>query len=408
MNERIELPSFELEVPATPDLLVVQHDDYRRLRDGLHVIELRGEPTKQASDATVAAKEAIAYTTLALYAQSGTLDDFVADFKDTMDGSKGAQEDALRIGIDDPVLAAHIYPLSLLNDRSVSPTEAVLTTARNLAVARQFSDSAQATADGVLLSGSTAWGSFYAVRGGVPAELREIGVPQIEYSSMSDIDIVVTAKDDEALGATVEQMVEEGLLEPRELERFDAYLGLRREGGADLFSVRSHFGGVEESVHFIPSETMRIILTRQPYRRTPVAAGHAINTLKDFRPNVPGSLTKEGGYTLGDLRELVSLRQVAEISPVGKEGRILGYVSRTPVGAPITVEGQPTFAMGIMTFLTNVYPIMLFDRDGGFRRQIEASQHDIAGALGGHPATNVMRRNRMPRRVLRSVLDSLS
>lgn len=372
---------------------------YQQVRDDLHTLELtEADAALQANalERTLNAKGQIARAAFALYANSGSTQEFMGKVEENLMSDPGFTEEAYRMGTDDAMLGAYLHPLSLLHDDIPSPVESICATARNLEIVRDFVRPVEGIATGMLMSGANAWGAFYAVKGGVPDVLKDEGVPQLPYGEISDIDLIVSADSIAELSLCVDSYVAAGLVEPRERERFAAYRKLYDRGEADVFSLRSYYREVEESIHFLPTEVVERICSMTGGRAHVDSNGLRYDIIRDFRPNIPGNVRRYGSYPLADVRGLRTTDFYPDLTEMqSHDGSILGYLSESAIGGPAEVDGENTYYMGVFSSFFAVDPVLLIDR-GGWLSQMSAMLHNnISKILNGAEVRFIPRQGRM-------------
>lgn len=378
---------------------------YQDTRDRLHTLELTSgtEPVLQeaALAETLRAKASVAKAAISLYNQSASTAEFLQKVEDGFLSSPHFAEEGYRMGTDDAMLGAYLLPLSQLRDDIPSPIESIQATAKNLAIVDTFKASAEEVADGMLLTGANAWGGFYAVQGGIPEALRHEGISQLPYGEISDIDLLATADTVDELGQCVEKLIGDGLVEPTEKDRFTVFTQLHAQGEADIFSLRSHYGHVEQSIHFLTNEIVTQICLMTPPRVHTAGADLQYGIIRDFRPNMPGNVKKYGSYPMGDLKGLQEVSFSPNIRKITSErGRTLGYLSENTVGGPATVVKEVTYYMGVLAFFMAVDPVILLDKTGKLENGSRVLQQRIATILQGAKPRFIPRQERMPEHAL--------
>lgn len=289
-----------------------------------------------------------------------------------------------------------------VSENEVSPIEAIQATARNLAIVREFTSPVENLADGMLLSGTNAWGAFCAVRGDSNFEKGK-GEP----SRASDIDLLITSQSIDRLGDILQRYISLGLVDESESKRFLVFKDLYTSKKADMFSVRSNYGGVEESLHFIPMDVIDTICNLEPVADSS-KSGFDLDFLNDFRTTIPGNVRKYGGYPTGDLKGL----RVESFVPIPQEikypgtNEVAGYITQNPVGGPKVVDGQQTYFMGVIPFFLTISPKLLIDKDNLLSRRITMLRSNIRTIMNDQEIQYIPRQERMPRRTRELVLQS--
>lgn len=381
------------------------YDDYRDERRNLHDRELAGKDTAQQLHKVLWRKEVLAGVAADIYQASGSLSIFTEHIAAALEISRQKRHDS---GADPRtiIMAAYIMPLSLQETRPLpipSPVESIMVTAENTAAAQDFADAGKGTLTGLIMSGSPGWGAYYAPHDiHRPSASSETQQPR----KRSDSDLLAIAKDTAAIGETLDTYIAKGMVSEKERQRFAKFIELERQGKADIFSIRTHHKGLEQSIHFITHEIMDALVAMQGIR-TRGEDGHTINHLKDFRPNSPRNPTRNGGgYTIDDLKGLRTAIFRPNTTCLEDE---LGYISDSPVGSVITVNGERTYSMGLLDFYVAAKHRVLLDNPEGYiQSQTAVLRAAIAQIQGKEKPINIPRSAAMPKATLREMQDWLS
>jgi hypothetical protein len=291
----------------------------------------------------------------------------------------------------------HIMPPSLSEDVP-SPIEAVMVTAEMKYIAFEFAKAGEASTTGLIMSGAPGWGAFYAPRGVHPR--IEAPTP----TNRSDLDLLAIVPEIDDIGETLAHYVDAGLIDKSELERFDTFKKLQKIGLADIFSLRSHYKGLEQSVHFLTHEITHTLTALHGVRQRSHGQ-HRINFVRDYRPNMPNNPNKNGGgYTIDDLKGLY----IGELFGPRPEATERGYLTDSPVGSLLTVEGEKTYSLGLLDFFLAVRPEIIYDSQHKTEAWVNTLQSTIAHIQGAEKPKNIPRMLRMPKSTLRHIEHSLS
>jgi hypothetical protein len=292
----------------------------------------------------------------------------------------------------EPDVLRRDVPMFGADPETPNPYESVLATANNLRIAKAYSDVASSHSVGTLVSGATAWGAFYDVRGNRP----EKGI----MNKPSDVDMLIEVENTDEIGAIIEDFVTFGMIDCNESTRFAIYRQLAKEGQADMFSLRALTeNGTEISIHFLTSLQLRWVSTMQPFESQPTSNPHIpVPILRDFRPNQAQNPKKQGGYILHDLAG--TRQEVVRFQPeeraVQHSGKHQGYIGQSPLGVPYeTAEGTQTYLQGLIPFFLSTHPYILHDTDGRLDAHVHAMQQSTAHALGGEAPKAIFREERM-------------
>ncbi len=315
-------------------------------------------------------RENLGITLLNIYRASPSLDWFTEYLKGVMQEAEEAKEFVP-------------YPSDI--------GEGLKATINNLRVASRITKVASSNSEGILMSGSNAWGTFFAVRGNMQGKLnlwQEENVSKRE--GPSDIDLMIVYSKAEGLKAVVQDLVADGLASKKEIKRFDVFEKMR-EGQADIFSARMNVNEVEVSLHFVPSA----IVERMS---NPAYSQRIISYIRDFRPNTSGNVRREGSYKMYDLKGAKTfdfhprLEEVKD--PVTQA--TLGYISDSPLGGFVKVGKKQTYYMGILPFFLLVAPTILHDPNGSLGDAHVRLRDQIRHVMNGQPAINIPRQEDMP------------
>lgn len=386
------------------------YGSYVDVRNQLQEAEWRGGSSPaDLLQRTVDSRESVAHAVLHLYDESDSLGEFDEKVEAMLDADETAQLEAKQSGHDNPKLAAYLARVSLLDVKTPSPVEAIVTSKQNLGIASQFAGLAAQHATGMLMSGANAWGAFYEVKGDKPDHpFAENAVWRPDEAS--DIDLLMTVANTTDLKSVVNDLCDAEVVSPFERRRVAKYNQLYQRGEVDIFSLRAYFQGIEQSIHFLTDDYVDSIVELHPEGATAVTDnGHAIHIARDFRPNFPNSIRKTGGYTLTDLKGLRADNFIPELSEVSDcHGESLGYISQNTVGSVYEQNGERTYAMGVISFFLGIHPVILADRQTGLEQKISRFQSNIAEVMDGQAPAYVTRQERMPGYTLRRVQKDLS
>lgn len=337
------------------------------------------------------AKETIARTALARYHEASSHSAFIQAVSSDLAPHLGPMNQQAATELTTPVDTRRIAP----------PAEAILATSKNISVALQYANSASSLAMGTILSGSNAWGSFYAPK----------LIAKSDSEKPSDVDLLVAAKDTDAIGAIVEQYVEDGLVDGRETERFAQFVTLQRAGKASMFSLRSSTTGTEISAHLLGADMLQQVCSLNGLRSHIRHGRQAISVINDFRPNSPSATKRKSGYTLGilDAPAGQNIRYLPLHEPIfDHHARHLGFIAQSPVGGYTLKDGVTTYTLGVIpTFLTSC-PVIVGESNNQLSKLTSHYRSKIADIMGGRIITNIIRQEEMPSHSLRSVIESLS
>jgi hypothetical protein len=375
---------------------------YRELRERVYREDEATEPDSSSEELQAQfadTKNLLSSTILDVYRQSASLDEFEGHLKDILSYSGNVPPEDL----EEYALGAYIYPPSLKDGQTHSPIEAIYSTYENLRIIGEFLEVGERHSDAILLSGTNAWGAFHAVKGKIPSQLVDIGVEQRDYSEMSDIDFLITARNIEELEIVFRDYIEAGLIDQDEIKRLDAFKDLLQSDGVEVFSVRSHYKGVEESIHFMLEDTITKISNTSEERNE-----DGIGFVRTLRPNIPGNVKEHGGYLTGDLLNLTKkvFDLHLELLADKMSEKSLGYISRMPTGGFTEVDGRKTYSIGLLSFYLLIAPTILFDRNGRMHDATNQLKERVKTILGGSLPAYVPREERMDPRVLQQIKES--
>lgn len=346
---------------------------------GEQLVPSLGDAYGQYSEVPVAdkpqAREAIARATLVLYEQHTDHDAFAratsAELIDYVDEAEAQQ-------LADPLL-----PLSS-QLREGQPSEAIWATSKNLSIASRYATALGATAEGVLLSGSSAWGSFYAPRG-----LGE---------KPSDVDLLCAIDTVDTLPMALEQLVQAGLVPESEIARGVYFAELYAAGKAEMFSLRSYETGTEASMHFLTDSVLGKVRNLEHSGES-----EAIASLTDFRPNTSSNAKRTDGYEvpLLDCYETPKFKPASE--EIKKDGIVLGYICQSPVMCQVVRGVSKSYGMGVIPFFMAAAPAIVHDPSGKLQTNLTQFCENIAQLQEGRAIVNLPRREIMPAHTFRHI-----
>lgn len=300
-----------------------------------------------------------------------------------------------------PIKEARI-PLPNFDKTIPTPAEAIVATWDNLIMARKFAEAGKATLTGMLVSGSTSWGEYFAPRGDHRLAPYRHG---IQGGERSDVDLVAVTTDVDAIGATISAYVDEGLVDLSEQLRFEVFSQLYNEGKADVFSLRARHGGGEQSLHFLTEEIMETLSKATAVR----SSEQGINVVHDFRPNKPNNPGKNGlGYSVDDLKGLHKGYHMPTPKTVTHNEELAGYISDAPAGTIINTQGEQTYLMGLVDFFIAIKPCVVHDTNEKLATWIRSLQRTIAEVQQGETPTQIPRQKRMAKYMLTQVREELT
>lgn len=375
---------------------------YVEQRDDLHQIERIAPAPPQALDNVQNRKEEVARAARFLQEQTPDSDTLMRYLRQaTLLGPATLDLDPT-IAACDPMKREHMTPVSLHDASIPSPVEAIVATIENREVAQIFAEASQDLLTGILLSGSSAWGEYYAPRG--DRHLR----PDRCEGERSDVDLIAIAKDVDAIGATIDAYIRKGLIDPSEQRRFETFAGLYAKDVADIFSVRAHYDNGEQSIHFLTEDTMEDISAVKTIRANDQGA-HRVNLVHDFRPNLPANPGKNGlGYTLDDLKGMHNGHYMPTPKAILDGSEAVGYLSDSPVGSVIFKNGESTYLLGLMDFFIAIKPNIILDTHGRIENWVTTLQRNIAGIQQGVTPVQIPRQKRMPKDILHEIQEELT
>lgn len=281
--------------------------------------------------------------------------------------------------------------------------EGLKATINNLRVVSRVAEVLSSNAEGILMSGSNAWGAFFAVRGNMQGRLN---LWQEESASKregpSDIDLMIVHPKIEGLKAVVQDLAADGLASQGEVKRFNVFEKIHEEQ-ADIFSARMNVNEVEVSLHFVPSN----ILGRMS---NPQYSQKKVDFIRDFRPNTPGSVKREGSYKLYDLKGLKTLDFHPKVKRFNDPATqaTCGYISDSPLGGFVRVGKEQTYCMGILPFFLLVAPTIMHDSNGNLNNAHISLRNKIRLVMNGQPAKVIPRQEDMPDFVLNKLITYFS
>lgn len=375
------------------------YSEYADSRDALHEIEQSRPAPQIALNAIRSAREDVAEAASFLQRNTQNTDELLhfvrqATLLDTTATETLVASDAFE--------REYATPVSRYDTSLPSPIEAIVATTENTEIAQKFADTAKDSLTGLLLSGSTAWGAYFAPRG--DKHLR----PDRKEGDRSDTDMIAVAKDIEAIGTTIEKYVAEGLVDPEERERFAVFEHLHATQEAEVYSLRATYQDGEQSIHFMTEDTIASVSEAFAHR-TREHDGKDIHILLDFRPNLPMNPIRNGkGYSIHDLKGLYNGYYMPSPIEIAQGEKAMGYVTDSPVGSIISENGELTYSMGLMDFFMAITPKIVLDSDGKMKHWVEMLQRTIARVQDGVTPTQIPRAKRMPRNTIHRIQEELT
>ncbi|KKU90928.1 MAG: hypothetical protein UY23_C0005G0024 [Candidatus Jorgensenbacteria bacterium GW2011_GWA1_48_11] len=269
-----------------------------------------------------------------------------------------------------------------------SLSEAILATAKNLEIVEKFTEAASIFTESMLMTGSNAWGPFYAVKG------------------KSDIDLLITG-DLNQLNQVVDNYVSERLIEPHEKQRFAVYRKLYEEKKVDQFSLISNYKNTAVSLDFLPIELVKDMADLNPLiTRSYKDDLGLINVriVREFRPNMP----RAEGYTIDNLRGSKNAIFHSNFEKIKYKQNIIGYLSETLVDGQAIYNKKPTYFLGVMSFFLGVNPVVLFDKNRKLTEAIKTLHSNVKKVMQKKKPVYITRQERMPKYSLEQAKKSFS
>ena len=298
--------------------------------------------------------------------------------------------DSLEDQLTDDEVAALASPryLAPSTQSADDPYEQLWSTLKNFSTASEYSEVIKETADGILLSGSTAWGAFYASRG---------------YGDKpSDVDLLCRLPDASAVRETVRNLYAGGLVVADELKRADKFIDLQESQTADIFSLRSFATGAETSMHFVTDDTMQKIVD---FDTIPT---DKLLTIRDFRLNPSSNVKRDGHYLINILDHEENAFFMPDCEVLAGDEKELGYLADVPVHCLLSDGTEKSYAMGIISFFLSIVPAIIYDKQGDLADSIVDLQDKIADVQARRRVVNVPRIERMPAHTIRQINNSLT
>jgi hypothetical protein len=261
-------------------------------------------------------------------------------------------------------------------------------TSDNFKTVRIFIKVIQRFADGIFLTGSNAWGAFYAP------------------TYKSDIDLVVISKSAEQFKKIIHELVSKGLINSVEIERFSIYNKLYRAKLVDSFSIRVCYKNKWISLDFIPLKIVQLISKLKEIRTLKIRNRGdivKIRVINEFRSNSP----KLRGYSLDgfNIRRKIKYFPIFE-KVISKDGVELGYISQSLVDANVSKNGKAFYFLGVFSFFFAIFPIILFDKYHQIEKIAETLRSNIINMINHKSIKYITRQERMSASVLKIVKRS--
>jgi len=264
--------------------------------------------------------------------------------------------------------------------------EAKEKTIKNLAIIEKFVEPITKLAESMLLTGSNAWGAYYAV------------------TSKSDIDLLIIVNKIGKLGRIIRSYIKANLIDFKEQERFDVFKKLYRQNKANQFSIIQNYSGTLVSIDFLFSNTVKDIVSLGEMNNINYK-GINIRIVNEFRTNIP----KITGYSLDDLigkKKIIYHPKFKEIK--NNQNKIIGYISETLVDGQVSKRNQTNYFLGVMSFFLAIDPVILLDKKTQLENSIKILQLNIAKMMNGKKLAYITRQERMSGKSLARIIKSLT
>jgi hypothetical protein len=403
----------ELQPGQVPEILTLPPEEVTRLFIErfrcyqAHQIEIdiaqveNRKPTLDAQRHFVDDKEELALLTYFAFRQSSSLEQFEERIRAIISQAAHVPTEQ----VDDYIATEHILPFTFQRRSEPGAIESIWSTLERLNIATAFARIGRNHTSSIVLSGSTAWGAFFATRNETPESLRQYGVQKVGYRSASDIDLLLTCSDIVEMEKLIDAYIDSGLLDHGEQNRFKIFQNLFTNGEAEVFSIRAHYREVEESIHILLDETLQSVVDE--------AVGHRkgnIQYIRDFRPNIPRSLSRDGGYQTHELVTGASTMFSIDITPLTFPDTTTraGYLSQLPIGSSSCEKDQRYYYLSILSFFLLVAPVILHESHASMSQHIRAMRNRVATVLQGQLPAFIPRQERMPPKFLHYLKEELA
>jgi hypothetical protein len=281
------------------------------------------------------------------------------------------------------------YNLPSKNRVQVGTHETIKLTRKCFKIVEEFADVAKKFAQGMLLTGSIAWGAHYAV------------------TSTSDIDLLIVAKDVGILKKIIKKYIQIGFIQSFEQERFERFEKLVKNYPTCQFSLITKHRGVMVSVDFLTKASVEVICSMVPIGSIELntdSGSLRLRTIKELRSNIP----KISGYSLDSFKMEKKIIYHPKFEVVkNNKNKIVGYLSDTLIDGQRNDHNLSTYFLGVMSFFLLIYPIILFDKDKKLQRLIDRFRKNIGKMLMNESPIYITRQERMSPLVLEEIRKSL-
>lgn len=253
-------------------------------------------------------------------------------------------------------------------------------TAGNIAIAREFVVHASEFAEGVLLSGSNAWGANYAV------------------TESSDIDLLVIVQKIDEIGLIIDKYILAGLVDSFQKERFEIFLKLFNQNKADTFSFRVNYKDTWVGIDFY---TLEIASNICEFKGMGDIEWDDIKlrVVKEFRSNPP----MKGGYSVDELGGNRRLTYNPEFEEIKNEEITFGYVSKTLIDG----YDNNSYFLGVMAFFFAIEPVILLGGET-VANLVKKIQENIKERICDKKIVYLTREERMTRETRDRIIHNLS
>jgi len=265
-------------------------------------------------------------------------------------------------------------------------TEEKKLTQKHLKIIKKFTGVLEKLVEGLLLTGSTAWGAYYAI------------------TPSSDIDLLVIINNLNQLDKVIETLVNAKLISFKERERLRIFKQLYNQGKADQFSLITSNSGVPVSIDFLFPDTLKKIVSLSKMKNRDYE-GIKIRVVNEFRTNTP----RTTGYSLDGLKKQGKVIYHPKFKKIkNNQDVIIGYLSETLVDGQTSQEEEINYFLGVMSFFLSINPLVLVDKDKKLANQIRTLQLNIAGIMGDQIPAYITRQERMTEDCLNKIKESLT
>ena len=262
----------------------------------------------------------------------------------------------------------------------------VIATKKNLEIIQDFVEAGKGVVKELFLTGSNAWGAYYAL------------------TLESDIDLVAIVDDVKEIGKVIEVYIAQGMIGNFEKIKYETFLSLYEKGQVDEYSCVTTYKETKVSIDFIPRIIAEKICSLGSLQESYIEDSKGIitvRTIREFCSKVP----KIAGYTLDDMNAKRSTRFVCPYKEIRNDADI-SYIWESLVDGQGGSGNETTYLIGVKSFYFAINPITLLDENNHVKQLTDTIRSNISKVLLNKEPLYITRQEKMSEEMLKHIKES--